>query len=153
LWPSYKEESPLGNWVADLLRTAVPEADFAIYNGGGLRAELLPGALTFGAFYEVVPFDNRLAIINLRGSTLRELLRANYTGEGHGILSISGLHASLRCRKDAALPELVLSAANGAPVRDDANYRIVTTDFLATGGDGFARRLEQIRTGVRILWE
>src|SRR5207245_5332067 len=80
-------------------------------------------------------------------------LPPNYTGEGHGILSISGLRATLRCQAGAASPELELLGANAPPIRDEGKYRIVTTDFLATGGDGFARALGEIRTSVRILWE
>src|SRR5262249_29658129 len=138
MWPSQTEESPLGNWVADLLRETIPAADFALYNGGGLRAELRPGALTVGALYEVLPVDNRLAVITMRGSTLRRLLRSNYLGEGHGILSLGGLRATLRCTPRAPAPELLLTTASGVPFDDNASYRIVTSDFLATGGDGFA---------------
>src|SRR5262249_55798711 len=53
LWTSYDDESPLGNLMADLVRQAVPGADVGIQNGGGLRAELDAGPLTYGGVYEV----------------------------------------------------------------------------------------------------
>src|SRR5262249_507933 len=39
----------------------------------------------------------------------------------------------------AAAPEarLQLELADGKPIVDDAVYRVVTTNFLVTGGDGF----------------
>src|SRR5262249_34960495 len=78
IWRSYDVESPLGNLVADLLRQAVPRADFALQNGGGLRAGLPTGPLRYDALYEALPFDNRLAVVTMRGSTLRQLLEDNY---------------------------------------------------------------------------
>src|SRR5262249_16020101 len=112
MWPSQTEESPLGNWVADLLRGAMPAADVGVYHGGGLRAELRAGALTFGALYEVLPFDNRPALMTMRGATLKHLLLSNYRGNGHGILSLAGLRATLRCTGAGASPELLLTTTN-----------------------------------------
>jgi len=151
LWPSYEVESPLGNLIADLERAAVPGADFAIYNGGGLRAELPAGPLTYGALYEVLPFDNLLAVMTLRGATLRALLASNYGGGGHGFLSISGLKA--RCHCEGGQVRLELTGTDGARLDDARSYRLVTSDFLANGGDGFQRALADPATKVEILWQ
>src|SRR5690606_2268678 len=44
----YDDESALGNLFTDLMRVAQPEADVALTNGGGLRADLPAGPLTYG---------------------------------------------------------------------------------------------------------
>ena len=145
LWPSYTAESPLGNLLADLMREAVPDADFALQNGGGVRAEVPAGPLTYGSIYELAPFDNRLALVTLRGATLRALLLDNYAGKG-GFLSVSGLHVKVRCEDG--------HAALSAPIDDAHEYRVVTSDFLANGGDAFGRIvLHAPGTRVQILWD
>ena len=130
----YKRESALGNLVADLLRAAAPEADVGLTNGGGVRADLPKGDLTYGQLFEVLPFDNRLAIVRVRGVALRRLITRNLAG-GNGILSLSGLRAEGVCRGDQL--EIALTLEDGRPLLDAATYTVVTSDFLALGGDDF----------------
>ena len=48
------------------------DADAAIHNvKGGIRNGLPEGELTFGAVYEMFPFDNRVVLLNLTGEQLR----------------------------------------------------------------------------------
>jgi 5'-nucleotidase len=131
---AYGAESPLGNLVADVLRSAAG-ADLALTNGGGLRADLPAGPLTYGVLFEALPFDNKLATVRLDGATLRRLWTANLTSD-KGILSISGARVSARCRG----PELEVSItlSDGRPLDDHGIYRVATSDFLALGGDDFA---------------
>jgi 5'-nucleotidase len=152
LWSSYDEESPLGNLIADLLREAAPGADFALQNGGGLRAPLAQGKLLYGQVYEVVPFDNRLAIVTMRGSTLRALLRDNYGASHGGFLSIAGLSAHAHCSEEGLVLEL--RASDGRLVEDSREYRVAMADFLAQGGDAFGKIvLPAPGTKVDILWD
>ncbi len=90
VWGAYADESPLGNLVAAMLRRAVPGADVGMTNGGGLRAPLPAGPLTYGHVYEALPFDNRLAVLRLRGADLRRIVELGLAG-GHGGLSWDGL--------------------------------------------------------------
>ena len=54
--------------MTDALLAAVPGADIAINNsGGGLRADLPAGPLTYGSVFEVMPFDNLLVRLRLTG--------------------------------------------------------------------------------------
>jgi 5'-nucleotidase len=145
LWPSYEGESPLGNLLADLMHEAVPQADFGLQNGGGVRAEIAAGPLTYGEVYELSPFDNRLAVVTMRGATLRALLADNYGGRG-GFLSLSGLHVKVHCTDGHPVVD--------APIDDAHDYRVVTSDYLANGGDAFGRLvLPAPGTKVEILWD
>jgi 5'-nucleotidase len=130
-------ETALGNLLADLVRERAPGgADVGMVNGGGIRATLPAGPLTYGALYETFPFDNRFATVSLRGQDLRRLLAANLTAE-ESLLSISGVRVVARCR-GAALDVRLFRAggrASGRPVRDAEVLRVATSDFVATGGD------------------
>ncbi|MBI4700721.1 MAG: 5'-nucleotidase C-terminal domain-containing protein [Deltaproteobacteria bacterium] len=127
---SYKSESALGNLVADLMREARPGVDVAITNAGGVRADLPVGELTYGTFYETIPFDNRFARGRLRAEHVRRLLAGSLRGSG-GILLVSGLRAQARCAGTKI--ELELYDAAGRPVADDRELEVLTSDYLATG--------------------
>jgi 5'-nucleotidase len=129
----YDREAPLGNLLADLLREATPQADVALLNGGGIRADLPAGPITYGHVYEVMPFDNREAIVEMRGASLRALIEDNLSREA-GIISISGVRAVARCENGRLVAQL--TRENGAPLADDTIVRVVTSDFLVAGGDG-----------------
>jgi 5'-nucleotidase len=131
---SYSRESAEGNWFTDLMLAANPEAQIALTNGGGLRADLPAGELTYGKLYEALPFDNRFALIDLQGKHIRRLVTTNIQ-RGSGIYSWGGLVAKARC-KDGALA--VDIQVGGKPLVDDASYKLVTSDFLASGGDASA---------------
>ena len=146
LWPAYEAESPLGNLLADLMREAVPQADLALQNGGGLRSDIPAGPLTYGEVYELAPFDNRLALVTMRGSTLRALLADDYGGHLGAFLSVSGMRIKVACENGHAVI--------ATPIDDAREYKVVTTDFLADGGDTFGRMvLPAPGTKVEILWD
>lgn len=66
-------ETPLGDLVADvMLRYAGSAygAQAALVNGGGIRASIAPGPVTFGQALEVLPFDNRIVVVELTGAEL-----------------------------------------------------------------------------------
>jgi 2',3'-cyclic-nucleotide 2'-phosphodiesterase (5'-nucleotidase family) len=129
---AHREESALGNLFADLMRAARPGADVAITNGGGLRADLPAGELTYGALYKAMPFDNRFARVRLTGEQLTRVIAANMVSES-GIFSLSGVRVEAACRGG----ELVVSLRreNGRRVRPRDRIVLVTSDFLASGGD------------------
>jgi 2',3'-cyclic-nucleotide 2'-phosphodiesterase (5'-nucleotidase family) len=136
---SYAQESALGNLFADLMRAATRGADVAITNGGGLRADLPAGPLTYGALYQAMPFDNRFARVKLTGAQLAGIVARNLQREG-GIFSLSGVRATARCRDGKV--EVTLRRDGGRRVRDGDKLVLVTSDFLASGGDGMLAGLD-----------
>jgi 2',3'-cyclic-nucleotide 2'-phosphodiesterase (5'-nucleotidase family) len=135
---SYGTESAEGNWFADLMLATNPGADVAVTNGGGLRADLPAGELTYGQLFEAIPFDNRFALVKLKGEHLRNLVSSNLQ-RGGAILSWGGLTAKARCQGGALALEINV---RGKPLDDNASYTLVTSDFLASGGDGLIGRLK-----------
>ena len=130
------DESALGNLFADALRDAVPGADVAIgYSAGpgGLRSELPAGPVTRGALYDVFPFDNRVARLDLTGEELRRLLadrirRPRWRGRS---LGVSGLVVTVDC--GAADFDVTLARPTGQPLGAAEPLVVATNDFLATG--------------------
>jgi 5'-nucleotidase len=140
----YQGESALGDFFADSLREAAG-ADVALMNPGGFRADVDAGPLTFGDVYEVLPFDNTVALVTLSGDELKRLLQVAY-GARKGVFSVSGLVVSLaRCPG----PDRFLGAtlANGKPLDPAKRYRVAMPDFLARGGDGLAPALAPLPQG------
>lgn len=132
----YDRESPLGNLFADLMLAAAPGVDVALMNGGGIRANLPPGPLSYGAVFEMMPFDNRMATVTMSGADLKAVLARNLAGtKKGGIFSTAGVQATIRC-DDLGRADLTLTRADGTAIADDAMLRVVTTDFVASGGDG-----------------
>lgn len=129
---SHDAESSLGNLLSDWMLAAQPGSDVAFVNGGGIRADLPAGELTYGSLYETFPFDNRFAIVQLTGAQLRRILTDNVSSNG-SLLSVGGVTVRAACRGTTLQVDLL--RPNGRPIRDTDNLRVVTSDFLATGGD------------------
>jgi len=137
---NFRNESPLAQLMADLLRSGASRVlgrsvDIAVQNGGGIRNDLPPGPLTYGQVYEVQPFDNRLATLNLTGAQITEVFRRNLDG-GHGVLVPSGIRVEARCERDGI--HVTLRTDSGQPLDMTRTYTMAMSDFLASGGDNFA---------------
>jgi len=135
---SYGGESAEGNLFCDLMLAARPDAQVSLTNGGGLRADMPGGELTYGALFEAMPFDNRFAVVDVKGSHLRKLVTSNLQ-RGGAILSWGGLAARARCKSNKL--EVTISVA-GKPLAENSSYTLVTNDFLASGRDGLIGRLK-----------
>ena len=128
------EGGPVGDLDADWMRALVPGADLAIMNSGGLRADLPEGPFTYGRLYELMPFDNLQMVISLTGAQLRRVIAVNLA-KVDSMIVLSGVRATAACKEGQV--NVVLVRDSGRPIRDDEVLRIVTNDFLVTGGDGF----------------
>jgi 5'-nucleotidase len=127
------EESALGNLFADWARAAAG-TDVAIANGGGIRADLPAGPLTFGRLYAVTPFDNREMTVTLTGAELRRIIANNLQQRG-SVMLLSGVRATAVCASGQL--RVALRRDSGRAVTDTDTLRVATSDFLAEGGDGF----------------
>ncbi|MCC6808189.1 MAG: bifunctional metallophosphatase/5'-nucleotidase [Deltaproteobacteria bacterium] len=128
----YAEESALGNFVASQMLALMPAADVAIMNGGGMRADLPAGPLTYGAIYQALPFDNRFALVTLTGKDLARTFARNLHTD-NGFLSIAGAKIEARCDEQHLSVRIRLD--KGKELGDEDKVVVATNDFLATGGD------------------
>lgn len=127
-------ESNVGNLIADAMIEA-SGADVAFQNGGGIRVDLSAGDITLKDLYALLPFDNQLVSMTLRGDQVLQLLEAS--GDGHvKILQVSGIKVEYNLNRPVG-SRVVQASVRGEPLRPDGSYRVVTNDFLAAGGDRF----------------
>jgi 5'-nucleotidase len=145
---SYRAESPLGNLFVDLMLAAHPAATVALTNGGGLRADLPAGSLTYGALHTASPFDNRFALITLTGAQLARVMAMNLAASD-GFLSIGGARVVAMCAGDVL--RVRVTRPNGRPFGDDETLTVVASDFLATVTDGAFAALNLPEDAIRIL--
>jgi len=70
-----ERETALGDLISDSMLWYVKNmgVDFAIQNGGGIRADLPEGQITMQTLYEILPFDNSVVVLTLKGSDLQSL--------------------------------------------------------------------------------
>jgi 5'-nucleotidase / UDP-sugar diphosphatase len=124
-------ENALADVVADALR-GVTKADVALFNGGNFRAPVAAGPVTFGDLYTLLPYDNFLIKMKLPGAKLKELLDFAGTKYGTGgFPQVSGMRLHYI---DGKLTE---ASINGEPLDPAREYTVLTTDFVASGGDGY----------------
>ncbi|WP_120007164.1 bifunctional metallophosphatase/5'-nucleotidase [Teichococcus vastitatis] len=138
-----KGECGLGNLVADAMLAAVPGAEVAVTNGGGLRAGLPQGQVSLGDVLEVLPFGNTLATLTIRGSDLRQALEiglGRYAENGGGFAQVGGLRYGFDPAAPAGQRVRSVSVRDGdgyKPLDPERVYRVVTNNFTRRGGDGY----------------
>ena len=147
-------ETNLGDFCADAYR-AVMGADIAFVNGGGIRAELAPGEVTYGDILDLHPYGNALCLVEATGQQILDALEMGarkYPQTSGGFLQVSGLTYTI----DAAVPSSVVVDENGAfqsvdgprrvtgvkvggqPLELDRVYTLASHNYmLKSGGDGY----------------
>ncbi len=142
----YNRESPLGSFVADVMREK-GGADVAFENAGGLRADLPSGPVTNGNVLDALPFVNTLVTCEMSGDQIRAVLEQGLTLE-RGLVQVSGITASYDLGRPVG-QRLVAASVGGRPLEPARLYRVATNSFLAQGGDLYATFLtvKQTDTG------
>ena len=149
---SRSQESELGNLIADsmlwLARDLHP--DFALHNGGGIRAPLPGGDITKKRIYEILPFDNTVVVIKLKGALVTRLFEhAASVSKGSG--AFPQLSKGVRLRISSGAERSYQVTISGSPIDPDKIYSIATNSYLADGGDGyrmFLQALERYDTSI-----
>lgn len=141
-----KEECLMGNLVSDAIldKTKHLGVVAVIQNGGGLRAAIGQGEVTMGQVLTVLPFQNAIATVALKGADLVAALE-------NGVSQVetnSGRFpqvAGMRYVWDPAAPagkrivavEMRKADGSYAPLDPNATYKIAANDFTRRGGDGY----------------
>jgi 5'-nucleotidase len=145
-------EFALGNVIADAFldaaqRTPGANADLAIWNPGGIRADLVtqpdrrePTPFTYAQFFSVTPFGNELIVKTVTGETLVNMLEAQFGAERRRIMQVSrGFTYSYDpSRGPGRRVDRNSIRLNGMPLDPMRKYRLATSNFLWDGGDGMS---------------
>lgn len=155
--PTRLLESAMGNMVADAMREKYPGIDAAYTNSGGLRQDLVctppsagenPCEITWGEMFSVLPFGNRTVILTLTGAQLEEAFLNGFSPVCNSAIAtgrfpqISGLRATFACNGTTPVVTGMWRTPDGisgpqTPIGPTDSVRIVTNDFMYTGGDGY----------------
>ncbi|MBB6478633.1 bifunctional metallophosphatase/5'-nucleotidase [Spirochaeta isovalerica] len=134
-----KMETALGDIVTDSQKWFIEnqgmECDFAFQNGGGIRATLADGEIQKQTVYEVLPFDNSIALIELKGSDVIALFDKAATNIGAG--AMAQVSKEVKFVIDSASQTVAELKINGAPVDPGKVYKVALNSYLAAGGDGY----------------
>lgn len=149
-----KVETLLGNFVADACLSrgnamyhpadGLP-AQVCVLNNGGLRASLPAGSITRGNVFELMPFDNEIVVVTISGKKMWDLVRFCCASGG---VPVAGVNIGMKPDKT---PGTVL--IGGMPFDSTKTYKVMTSDYLANGGDkmGFLKDpIQQEKTGYLI---
>jgi 5'-nucleotidase/UDP-sugar diphosphatase len=135
-------ECAIGNLIAEALLAAAPGSDVAVHNGGGIRASLPSGTITYGDILTTMPFGNTLATVTVRGGDLRAALENGLSQPGAGRFpQIAGMRIVADLSRPAGqrlLSAEILGGERAGPLDNDRAYRVVTHNFVRRGGDGYA---------------
>ena len=148
-------ENPMGNYIADLLRTKY-KTDFALTNGGGIRDSFPAknytpadktlvrsgtGALdvTLGDALTVYPFGNQVATTVVTGENLWKALEngvgGSYPTDGR-FPQISGFNFTFDSSKAVGSRIVSVTKNDGTAIaKDQTVYTLTTLDFIIYGGD------------------
>ncbi|MCG5513921.1 bifunctional metallophosphatase/5'-nucleotidase [Ectothiorhodospira shaposhnikovii] len=162
------EEMPLGNLVTDTMlnfdQIAPLNVDAALANGGGIRASIDSGDVSYGDALSVLPFGNSLVVMDVTGEELVAALdnglthaydagenRIRSTGAWPQVAGMTVTYCLATVADIQADPAVLPPASCADSLRDggvvtrveiggeevtlDQTYRIVTNNFLASGGD------------------
>ena len=163
--PTRLHESAMGNMVADSMRLHYPGVEAALTNSGGLRDDIIGvetlggeavNEITWGEVFAVLPFGNRTVIETLTGDQLSAALlnglqpacNPSFTGGTGRFPQVAGLAITFTCTTlppgSGSTPVLtgLWKAPDGpggalTPIGPTDTVRIVTNDFMFTGGDGY----------------
>ncbi|WGK94222.1 MULTISPECIES: 5'-nucleotidase C-terminal domain-containing protein [Flavobacterium] len=132
-----KWQSSLGNLLADVAFKAGDKVfqlrekksvNICLLNSGGIRSILPKGNVTARTAFEIMPFENSLVVIALKGEQVQELV--DYfiaTKKAHPIAGIT-----FTIQKNN-IPKNIL--VQGKPIDLNTIYYVATNDYLANGGD------------------
>ena len=166
-------DSQLGNMVARAMQIQDGvEAELAITNSLGIRADFERGPLTIEQMFNVFPFENSITVMYLSGAEIKETLdfvaRRSATRGCRTQAQVAGIAFDMvcggpkgayannivlgdGCRGDNAAGEIVPGKC--APLILTSLYRVAVNDYIAAGGSGFEvlkRNTSKQNTGISL---
>lgn len=138
-----RQAGTLGYFISDayldMARKKIDQGtDIAFMNSGGIRLnDLPPGPITQGKIYELMPFDNQMVLLKMKGSQLKQYLDTLAATEG---VIESGI--TMQIENKTAQKIMV----GGKPLDPDAYYKIVHSDYVVIN-TGLLRNIPRTTNG------
>ncbi len=123
-------DSPLNDWVADLMKE-YSGAQISIHNNGGVRVDLPQGTITKRDLIEAHPFDNQVTLVTVSGKFLKKFIKTGFAPRS--LFTYSGLQITYKTNKKGKIKKIKI-LFNGKPLKNNTMYTIVTNAYIAGGG-------------------
>lgn len=122
-----------GNFVLDRGSRLISGVEGAISNKGGLRITWNPGPVTEGQAIDMMPFNNRIVVLDILGKDLQDAFKVMEARGG----------------------DIAVGLTPESSIDPQRLYRIATIDYLANGGDYMAplTRGKVVATSPKIAYE
>ncbi|MFS4468154.1 5'-nucleotidase C-terminal domain-containing protein [Maribacter sp. 2210JD10-5] len=126
-----------GNLMADMLyeqanpifkKRTGKDIDFVLFNHGGIRSGISKGNVSARTAYEVMPFENSIAVTTMKGDAIKEMI--DYIVRSKRAHPIAKLQIILNT--DGSLKEFRIQ---GKPFDPSKTYYVATSNYLVSGGD------------------
>lgn len=142
-----KWQSNIGNLIADVClergnkvfkAREKKDIDFCFLNHGGIRSILPKGNITTRTAFEIMPFENNLVVLALKGEQILEM--TTYIIKEKKPHPLSGMTFTIT--KDYKGKDIQIK---GKPLDLNTIYYVATNDYLANGGDSMNFFLKSIQ--------
>jgi len=126
----------MGPWLCDILLQEGKEVfpsipiDGALYNPGGIRSPRLGDTVTVGNIFEILPFDNTLVLLEIKGELLQKWVDHTISRGGWPLSRGLKVYVSEKGGNQILL--------HNQPIKEKSTFRILTNDYVANGGDNCA---------------
>ncbi|SIQ59085.1 5'-nucleotidase C-terminal domain-containing protein [Maribacter ulvicola] len=150
-----KFNTTAGNLMADIVwnmtnpifeKRTGNNIDMVLLNHGGIRSIISKGNVTSRTAYEVMPFENSVVVVELKGEALLKMV--DYLIKSKRAHPVAGIQLILN--KDNTVKTFTI---NRKPVDKNKSYYVATSDYLVTGGDNmefFKDALSKTETDYKI---
>jgi len=147
-----KPETKLGNLVADLSLEVANKLykpangdsiDFCLLNFGGLRTSLPKGEITRGEIFELMPFENELVVATIDGNKYNNLIKYLKISPQPISGDFSIKHQQKPNNNSLKIDEPSFDITKS--FTSNGNVKILTSDYLANGGDNMTFFLNPIK--------
>jgi len=130
--PLLRKDHALGQFVVDTWLEALPYAQVAVTNAGGIRQDLQKGPIRFRDVVSVLPFNNFLLVVDISGAELKQAL-SNPESVAAGVRYTY---------RDTPNGRIVLDVrrTDGKPIGEADRVKVVINDFMYRGGDRYTFR-------------
>ncbi len=157
-WLIRREETNMGNFVADAYVAGIDGAEIALVNSGGIRSEISVGDVSRMDLMKINPWNNEMCVVRIKGQQIADALEfgaRSYPENSGGFLQTSSaltyeIHQWIESPVkvdtmgnfdsfEEGKPRRVRNIRiNGAPVDPEKEYAVAGTVYLLTQvGDGF----------------
>ena len=119
----YSESNPIFN------KRTGKTIDFVLLNHGGIRSIISKGNITARTAYEVMPFDNSVVVVALKGEQVNQMM--TYLSKAKRAHPVSNQLQLILDKND----KVSSATINGEQIDKERTYYIASNDYLYNGGD------------------